>query len=168
MSRRAVVNSLDDFCEVARKKEQRVDVLAVPAEEIKSCSAEIGLEKSFASSTKAIKKMHFVAALQDGKINCEEYSYKECNDHVSQQDDEDDESDLDEWYVNRCQQLVSRTVRVNVEDFVVCRYEGEIFPGQVTAVHPEEQGARIKCLKSVLVVGDGQNMQMKLTAHRTT
>ena len=146
LSRRAVINSLEDFCEVARKKEQHVEVIAVTAASIKSCSADISLEESFASSTavKGIKKMHYVTALQDGKIICKEYTRQECNDDVSQQDSKTDESDSDKWYDDRCQQLAPHPVHINVEDFVICKYEGEVFPGQVTAVHPEGKGARIK------------------------
>ncbi|CAB3984000.1 Hypothetical predicted protein [Paramuricea clavata] len=148
LSRRAVINSLEDFCEVARKKEQHVEVIAVTAASIKSCSADISLEESFASSTavKGIKKMHYVTALQDGKIICKEYTRQECNDDVSQQDSETDESDsdLDKWYDDRCQQVALHPVHINVEDFVICKYEGAVFPGQVTAVYPEGKGARIK------------------------
>lgn len=52
----------------------------------------------------------------------------------SPQNDEPNESDLDEWYDNQCQQVASRTVPVNVEHFVTCRYKGEMSPGQVTVV----------------------------------
>ena len=48
------------------------------------------------------------------------------------------------WMVyNLCEKLVPPT-EINEEDFIIYRYEGEIFPGQVTGVHPKGKGARIK------------------------
>ena len=54
------------------------------------------------------------------------------------------DSDSDDWYDNRCKELAPQTIHVSEDDFVICRYEGDLFPGQVTIVHPEKQGVRIK------------------------
>ena len=150
LSRKAVVNTLEDFCKVSAEKEQSVCVIPVPVESIQTCASEIGLEESFASSSavKGIKKIHHVAALSDGKIQCKEYSCKEVNGDASEEDESDElSSDLDEWYDGRCTQLAAEaTSIIRVDDFVVCMYEGELFPGQVTNVLAEGKGASIKVL----------------------
>ena len=98
LSQRVVVNSLEDFCLVAKTKMQTVQVIPVTAESIEACASDIGLEKSFASSTvvKSIKKMHYLRALEHGQIQCMEYSHKQSNDNALKQRMEiDSESDSD-------------------------------------------------------------------------
>ena len=123
-SRKPVVNS-EDFCKVAIMKEQHV--------KLSQCQL------------KGIKKMYFVTALDHSKIHCKEYSCKPRKDNASEQhmEIERSDSDLGEWYDDRWQQLC-QAIHINVEDFVMCRYEGEFFVGKVTAVHPEGKGAQIK------------------------
>ena len=91
--------------------------------------------------------MHYVRALEHGQIQCMEYLHKQSNDNASKQCmeiDSESDSDSDDWYDNRCKELAPQTIHVCEDDFVICRYEGELFSGQVTIVHPENQGARIK------------------------
>ena len=67
LSRQAVVSLLQDFCEVAMKKEQKVEVISVPAEDIKLSASKMELNKFFSSSPiPSVKKMHFVTVLPNG------------------------------------------------------------------------------------------------------
>lgn len=150
LSRQEVVTSLEDFCQVAMKKDGKVEVIAVSAEEIKACADEIALDDIFAASTSvdSIKKMHSVSVLANGEIKCKEFTNK-----VDVQGEagasgmtESDGSDLDEWYDKECEKSAPQaTNEIDEEDFVICRYEGELFPGQVTKVY--SQGARVKALE---------------------
>ena len=90
--------------------------------------------------------MHFVTALEHGKIHCKEYSNKLSTEDASMQpmENEETDSDVDDWYDKQCNQLAPQTIHVSEEYFVICRYEGEFFPGPVTIVYPENKGARIK------------------------
>ncbi len=69
LSRRAVVNSLGRFLQSCRSERAACRGDPVPAEDIRVCANEIGLQEKFGSSTavRGIKKMHYVTALQDGK-----------------------------------------------------------------------------------------------------
>ena len=62
LSRQEVINSLEEFCKVCMKKEQKIEVIPVSAKDIESCASEIALEKTFDSSkpVNSIKKIHFV------------------------------------------------------------------------------------------------------------
>ena len=150
LSRQEVVISLEDFCQVAMKKDGKVEVIAVSAEEIETCADEIALDDIFAASTSvdSIKKMHYVTVLANGKIKCKEFTNK-----VDIQGEagasgmtEPDGSDLDEWYDKECEKHAPQVSNeINEEDFVICRYEGELFPGQVTKVY--SMGARVKAME---------------------
>lgn len=152
LSRQAVVSSLQDFCEVAMKKEQKIEVIPVSAEGIKSSASKMELNKFFASSTPvpSIKRMHFVRVLPNGAIKCKEFTNKIEIEETSfesldlEVESSASESDTDEWYDEQCEKLAP-PAKVNLGDFVICQYEGELFPGQVTKVHSE--GARVKVLQ---------------------
>ena len=134
---------------MAMKKDGKVEVIAVSAEEIRACADKIAFDDIFAASTSvdSIKKMHFVTVLANGKIKCKEFSNKV---DVQQEGGasgmtDSDSSDVDEWYDKECDKRVPQaTNNIDVEDFVICQYEGELFPGQVTKVY--SQGARVKVL----------------------
>ncbi len=152
LSRQAVVNTLDDFSNVAIRKEQKIDVIPVSAKVIEASASEMELDNAFTSSNpvKSIKKMHFVSVLSNGSIKCKEFSSKvefqeETDaDEMSEISDETDESELEEWYENTCRKHAPPAA-VGIGDFVICQYEGELFPGQVTKVY--SKGARVKAFE---------------------
>ena len=85
-------------------------------------------------------------SLANGKIKCKEFTNK-----VDIQGEagasEPDGSDLDEWYDKECGKHAPQVCNeINEEDFVICRYEVELFPGQVTKVY--SQGARVKAVET--------------------
>ena len=155
LSRQAVVNTLEDFSNVAMTKEQKIDVIPVSAKVIEASASEMELDNAFASSkpVKSIKKMHFVSVLANGSIKCKEFSSKvdiseesKPDDEVSETREETDESELEEWYEDACKKHAPpATVDITEGDFVICQYEGELFPGQVTKVYSE--GARVKAFQ---------------------
>ena len=150
LSRQAVVNTLDDFSNVAMKKEGKIDVIPVSAKVIEASAREMELDSAFTSykPVKSIKKMHSVSVLANGSIKCKEFSSKvevqgetDPDDEISEISDETDDSELEEWYESACKKHAPPAA-VDIGDFVICQYEGELFPGQVTKVYSE--GARIK------------------------
>ena len=51
---------------------------------------------------------------------------------------EHDGSDIDEWYDKECEKLRPQvTNETDEEDLVICGYEGELFPSQVTKVYSQ-------------------------------
>ena len=105
LSRQEVINSLEEFCKVCMKKEQKIEVIPVSAKDIESCASEIVLEKTFDSSkpVNSIKKMHFVTVLSNGGIKCKEFTNKledqeETDDNDTPETSEYHESELEEWY----------------------------------------------------------------------
>ena len=154
LSRREVVNSLNDFCRISMKKEQKVKVIPMSAKDIKLCATEMALDKIFSVSTPvpSIKKMHFVTVLLNGSIKCKEFTNKQDQEETDathempEINESTDESDSDEWYDKQCQKH-GPPAKVDVGDFVICQYEGELFPGQVTKVYL--QGARVKSFEKL-------------------
>ena len=102
-SRKVVVNSLEEFCSVANKKDKKVEVLPYSSEAIKKIAEEINFQKLFAASRpiNGIKKEHFVSVLQNGELLCKDYSNQGDEDELVQplQPSEDDlnESDANDW-----------------------------------------------------------------------
>ena len=56
------------------------------------------------------------------------------------------ESEANEWYNSKCKRLAPHT-NVTVGDFIICRYEGELFPGRVTSIHPDGKGAQVMAMQ---------------------
>ena len=75
---------------------------------------------------------------------------------------EDRDSDLDEWYDNRCQKRVPPT-EVNEEDFVIIQIRRGNIPGAGDRLVSilKKKVLELKSSTSVLVVGDGRSRQMK-------
>ena len=111
---------------------------------------ELGYAFASSKPVKSVKKMNFVSVLANGSIKCREFSSKvdiqgesETDDEVSETREETDESE---------KHAPPATVNITEGDFVMCEYEGELFPGQVTKVYSE--GAR--AFRTLLVDGGGQ------------
>ena len=148
LSRKVVVNSLEEFCSVANKKDKNVEVPPYYSKAIKKIAEEINLQELFAASRpiNGIKKKHFVSVLQNGQFLCKDYSKQGDEDELAQplQPSEDDlnESEANNWYNSKCERLAPHT-NVTVGDFIICQYEEELFPGRITSIHPDGKGAHV-------------------------
>ena len=52
----------------------------------------------------------------------------------------------DEWYQEECSKKAPPAA-INIGEYVLCQYEGELFPGRVSAVHPEGKGAQVMAME---------------------
>jgi len=152
MLSRQVVSSLEDFCQVPKKREEKIEIISFSAQEIQESAIEMGLKDIFSCSTPVfgIKQKHFVAVQDDGTLLCKDYSNQNdeselCEVTSSSINDCSERSD-DEWYQEECSKIAPPAA-INIGEYVLCQYEGELFPGCVSAVHPDGKGARVMAME---------------------
>ena len=69
-----VMHSLDDFCKVAKERNEKIQIIKVTLEEITEEAKEFDTIIKDSRPVKDIKKMHYVNVNSDGSISCQLYS----------------------------------------------------------------------------------------------
>ena len=152
VSRQHVVTNLEDFCRVARSKQHKVEAVAITSADIQASAKQMKLQEIFTHSTPVagIKKKHFVSVEGSG-IRCKDYSNQLDADEAfplmssSWLSNSANDSELNDWYDKECQKLAPQ--QVSEGDYVICKYEGELFPGIVTVAIPDVNGATVKAMQ---------------------
>ena len=111
------------------------------------------LGEIFAYSTPVagIKRKHFVSVEGSG-IWCKDYS---CQLDAEEEalslmsgsclSNSANDSELNEWYDKECQKFAPNQMKEG--DYIICRYEGELFPGVMTVAIPGGNGATVKAMQ---------------------
>ena len=136
-----VMHSLDDFCKVAKERNEKIQIIKVTLEEITEEAKEFDTIIKDSRPVKDIKKMHYVNVNPDGSISCQLYSNQEIHESENNKTDGDNDdggdNNDDSWYNNKCNELMPRE-KIAVGNYIIVSYEEEYFPGVVTGIENNE------------------------------
>ena len=141
------MHSLNKFCDVAKERCQKVEIVKVTLDEITEEAKEFDTIIQNSKPIKDIKKMHYVNINTDSLMTCQLYSNKGMNNNDNSNtnnnenenknsetgDENDDGANNDDWYNNKCNEMMPGG-KIEVAKYVIVMYEDEYFPGLVTEI----------------------------------